>query len=306
MNWQRYCSLLLAGTLVAAASNPARAQEPAKADEKKAEAVPAPAPAQHYCTVCCTEWVKVNCPKERTVHKVEYRHEKYTAFKCECVAVQKTRTCVYHEMVPEKRIETRIVCKCVPVEEERTVMETHVVCKPVVKTVRKCVDKGHWECKLVECKPSCWERLCDCFRHKDECCEPKCPKYKTKKVWCPNKVWEEHQVTCMQKVKECRAVKVKCTVHKMVKEEQKVEVTCYKCVAKERTENYTVHEVRKVPYEATRCVKVCVPVKEMVDCWKWEKRTVVKKVPCEPCCEPCPKKCCGGLFHRHHKDDCCH
>src|SRR5262249_348369 len=153
---------------------------------------PAPAAADpcapRFRTVCVTEWVPEKYICERTVNKVEYKQEKYTAFKCECVPEKRTCTKTVYEKVPEVKCVTRIVCEKVWCEEERTVMEKRTVCKPVEKCERKCVDKGHWECRCVECKPSCLERLREACKKKDccdpcnpcnTCCETKCPKYKT-------------------------------------------------------------------------------------------------------------------------------
>jgi len=264
----------------------------------------APACAPTYREVTCTEWVPEKYISERTVYKVEHRQEEYTAYKCEKIAIQKTRMVTCYQMVPETKEVIRIVCKCVPVEEERTIMQSHTTCKPVTKTVRKCVDRGHYECRLVEVKPSLFERLCK----KNDCCEP-CPKYKTKKCWVPCPVWEEHTVTCMVKETVCVPVKVKCTVNKIVTTEEKCQVTCHKCVAVQKEETYTCCETKMVPFKATRCVAHCVPHKETVECCRLVAKTVVKKIACEPACTPCctQKKCgfdrCGGLFSK--KSGCC-
>jgi hypothetical protein len=289
----------------------ARADDDAKAPAKMPEAAPAPgaaaapapaAPCTNYRTICVTEWVPEKSIVERTVNKVEWKQETYTAYKCETVQVQKQRCCTVYEMVPETRCETRIVCKKVPVCEERTIMEKKTVCVPVEKCVKKCVQKGHWECKQVECKPSCFSGL---FSHKKDdccnpCCEQQCPKYKTVKCWVNCPVYEEKKVCVMEKHTECVAKKVKVTVCKEVREEQKVNVTVCKCVPKQKMETYTVCEKRMVPYQATRCVKVCTPCVEKVECCKMVKRTVQKQVPCEPCCDTCcPEKKC------HRSKSCC-
>src|SRR5262249_46169338 len=149
----------------------------------------------------------------RTVYKTECKQETYTAWKCECVPETRTRTCTVNKMVPETRWETRTVCVKVPVCEERTVMQSYTTCKPVCKTVKKCVDKGHYECQCDEHK-SCLDKLRESC-HKNDCCyEPPCPKYKTKKVWVSCPVWEERTVTCMEKVTECRPVTCKVTTWK--------------------------------------------------------------------------------------------
>jgi len=308
MFWQRAAFALLAGTIVIATAIPARAQEEMK-DEKAAPApaaapAAAPAPVSDGCcykTVCCTEWVPVKTMVERTTYKTEYKHEKCTVWKTECVPVCKERTVTCYEKIPVKKKEIRCVVKCVPVCVEKTVMQKHTVCKPVMHTVKKCVDKGCYETICVEVKPSCFAKL---FQKKDDCCNPcpPCPKYKTKKVWKPCIVVEEKQVCKMEKFTECRPVTVKCTEMKKVEEKIEVEVCSYQCVAKTRVEKYTCYEQRKVACEVTKCVKVCVPCKEMVECCKMEKRTVMKQIPvccpkpcCEPtpCCKPARKSCCN-------------
>lgn len=330
MFWQRVSSALLAGTFVAMTSLSARADEPkAPADAAPAPApapaaapAPAPAPAGDcgnpcapaYRTVCVTEWVPERVQCERTVMKYETRQEKYTAFRCECVAEKKMVTRCVTERVPVTKTVT--VCEKVPCCEERTIMQTRTCCKPVCKTVRKCVDKGHYECKCVECKPGFLERM-HSHKKKDccadscgnsNCCEQQaCPKYKTEKVWVPCPVWEEHQVTCMQKVTEC--VPVKCMVKTCKTVQVQKQITVCECRTKQVCEEVTCNVMKKVPYEATRCVKVCVPCKEMVTECRMVKKTVMKQVPCAPA--PCAEECCPskkhGFFggHGHKSNDCC-
>jgi len=296
MFWQRASSALLAGVLFAATSLIARAQ-----DEKKApEMAPAPAPAAPaaapcgtpcvtYKTVCCTQWVPEKYFVDKCTTKVEYKQETYTAYKCECVAVQQPRTVTVHKMVPETHDEIQTICKKVPVCEERTIMKKCTENRQVEKTVRKCVDKGHWECKCVEVKPGLCEQL---FKKKNDCCCEPCPKTKTVKCWVPCPVWEEKKVCCTEKVTVCKPEVVKCTVYKEVQEKKTVKVTTCKCVCETKTEMCTVYEKKTVPYQATRCVKVCTPCVEKVECCRMVKQTVMKQVPCEPVCKPCCTPCC--------------
>jgi len=197
----------------------------------------------------CTEWVMETRTKEvKTVV---------------CRPVWKTEVCEYTVMVPkmEKVQGTRKVCKMVPVTETRKV----------------CVDQGHWEER--PCEPVCG--ICrHCHRRvRTACatpcdpaanaCAPACAPAKPVcvcKVWVPNPVWKEIQVTCLKP--------------------QWVEEPCEytKCtwVPEQRT-----REVKRCVWERQECVKqvtcnVCVP------------RTVVKQVPvtvCKKVCEPVVKKC---------------
>ncbi|MBY0523936.1 MAG: hypothetical protein K2R98_11090 [Gemmataceae bacterium] len=300
MFWQRVRFALLAGVLANVAAS-ARAGECCQ---------PAPcAPA--YRTVCCYEWVPEQFQATRTCYKTECRQETYTAYRCECVPETRTRVCTVYKMVPETRVETRTYCVCVPVCEEKTVMQACWSCVPVTKMVKKCVDQGHWECREVCCKPSLCDRIKEaCKKHKEGCCY--CPppvKTKTEKCWVPCKVWVECPVTCMEKVCTYKPVTVKCVSYKKELRSEQVNVTCCKCVAEQRTETYTCYTTRQVPVQCTRNVAVCVPVTETVTCTRMVCRKVEKQVACAPtccetsCCTPCcTKKKCHKFGH---KSGCC-
>jgi hypothetical protein len=214
-------------------------------------------------------------------------------------------------MVPEVRTETRTVCVCVPTVEERTVMQTYVTCKPVTHMVRRCVDRGHWECREVPCEPphrwkGCLKRLFhrDCC---DSCCEPCCPPpTKTVRVWCPCPVWEEVPVTCMQRVCESRPVTCRVTVMRREMRQEQYQVTCCRCVPEQRTETYQVMVSHTVPYQATRTVAVCVPHQETVMVTRMVPRTVEVPAPAPTCCESsCGEAtCCSGHGRAWHS--CCH
>lgn len=298
---------LLAGSLVAATALTARAEDP-----QPAPAAPAADPcAPQYRTVCVKEWVPETYQATRTVYDRVCREEKYTAYRCETVPETRTRQVTTYRQVPETKEVVRHVCVTVPVVEERTVMKTHWTCVPETRVVRKCVDKGHYECKEVPCGPSFMDRLRKCF-HKDCCddgCEPCVVRTKTVKVWVPCPVWEEHTVTCMKRICEHVPVKTCVTVCKTQIKEERCQVTCYRCEPVTRTENYTCYVQRKVPYEATRTVVHCVPREEKVTCTRMVCRTVQKQVPVETCsvettcCKSRWFHRCGGLGLRHH--DCC-
>jgi hypothetical protein len=300
MVWQRLRLALLTGAILATAGITVRAGDCC-----------APAPCATPCAtkkVCVKEWVPETYQCKRTVYKTECHEEEYTAYKCETVAETKTRT--VNKIVQETKTEMRTVCKSVPVVEERTVMQNHVTCKPVVKTVKKWEDHGHYECKEVECGPSLSDRLRKCFRHKNDCCdtcEP-CPRTKTVKCWVPCKVCVEKQVTCYERVCEQRPVTCKVTVCKMVSEQVPTQVTVCKCVP--TTETYTCNVVKQVPYKAKRTVSKCVPVEETVNATRMVCRTVEKEVPCET---SCGESSCGGrcrsfslmsLFRHHNSGGC--
>jgi hypothetical protein len=301
---------MLAGVVLAATAVTVRAEE----DPKPAPGATAPADccAPTFRTVCVNEWRPETYTTTRTVYDRVCTPEKYTAYRCETVLEDRPYTCTVYEKKFEEQEVVRHVCVKVPVEEERTVCQTHVVCKPETRVVRKCVDKGHYECKEVECGPSWSDRLRKlCSRHKDccePCCEP-CPRTKTVKVWVPCPTWEEHTVTCMKRVCETVQTKVKVIVCKTEIKEEKVKVQVCKLVPKTETKTCKVCVTKRVAYEATRNVVKCVPRTETVTCTKMVCHKVMKQVPCEAAC--CETSChkhhfsLSGLSFRHHHESCC-
>ena len=286
---------LLAGSLVAATALTARAD-----DAPPAPAAPAADPcAPQYRTVCVKEWAPETYQATKVVYDRVCKEEKYTAYRRETVPETKTRQVTVYRQVPKVKEVVRHVCVTVPVVEERTVMKTHWTCVPETKVVRKCVDKGHYECKEVPCGPSFMDRLKKCF-HRNDCCDDRCEpcvvRTKTVKVWVPCPVWEEHTVTCMKRVCEHIPVKCQVTVCKPQYREERCQVTVCKRVPEFKTETYTCMVRRQIPYEAVRNVVRCVPHMEKATCTRMVCRTVQKQVPVETCCET---TCCKpSLFHR--------
>ncbi|MGQ9769357.1 MAG: hypothetical protein ACUVQG_02270 [Thermogutta sp.] len=191
-----------------------------------------------------TEWVME--PQTKEVRCVTYR------------PVWKTEVHEYTVMVPklEKVQGTRKVCKMVPVTETRKI----------------CVDEGHWEDR--PCEPV--GGICrHCHRRVRTACNPPCGPATDAcapvkpacvcKVWVPNPVVKEIQVTCL----------------KPQWVEEPFEYTKCTWVPEKRT-----REVKRCVWECQESVKqitynVCVP------------RTVVKQVPvtvCKKVCEPVTKK----------------
>lgn len=283
MFWKRTRLALLASFFMATTANVVRAEE--------AKPVTAPATRTVSYKVLVPEYYETT----RIVNKQQCVEEKYTAYKCENVKEERTRTCNVNRIVNEMKEETRTVCEWVKTCEERTIMKKVTTCKPVTCTVKKCVDKGHWECKEVPCGPSITDRLKGLLGKfkKNDCCETKCedacaPKTKTVKCWVSNKVWEECKVTKMEKVTECVPTKVNVQVCKKVQKQVKVQVCVKKCVTEVKTEKYTVCVPKKVAYEATRKVMKCVPVEEKVKACKMVEKTVEKQVvDCDPCAAKC-------------------
>jgi hypothetical protein len=202
MLWQHVRTVLLAGGVSALAATSARAGD---------DCAPAPC-APQYRTVCVKEWVPEQYASTRTVYKTEYRTETFTAYRCETVPETRTRTVTVYKNVPTVETRTRTVCVNVPTVETRTVQQAHVTCKPVTTMCRRCVDRGHWECRQVPCEKKKHRRL---FHKKDCCdeCKPCCPPpMKTVRVWVPCPTWEEYPVTTYKRVCEYRPVQVQVTV----------------------------------------------------------------------------------------------
>ena len=72
-----------------------------------------PAPcAPTMRTVRVKEWVPEKYETTRTVYRTEQRQENYTAYRCETVQEQRTRTCVVNHYVPCQVERCRTVCGC--------------------------------------------------------------------------------------------------------------------------------------------------------------------------------------------------
>jgi hypothetical protein len=281
----------LASACVAAAALPARADDCA-------------APATR--TVCCTEWVPETYQGTRTVYKTECKEEKYTAYRCECVPETRVSTVTVMKPVMETQTVMKCVCENVQCVEQRTHMKKCVSYQQVTTMCRKCVDKGHYECREVPCGPSLCDQLKKCF-HKSDCCEqPACPRTKTVKVWVPCKVWVETPVTKCKKVVTCVPVTCNVTVCKKVYKQVPCQVQVCKYVPTQEKVTHQCMKVTQIPYDATRTVRVCVPVQETFTATRLVAKTVEKQVPVTPCCQPSCEapRCqrCSGLFFRN---SCC-
>jgi hypothetical protein len=318
MLWQRIRIALLTGALVAMTGLTAFATE--AEDAPKGEKIgapkekgPAPAPPAtpcppRTCTIWVNELVQEQVPCTRTVYEKQCRTEEYTAYKTECVPEQRTRTVTTYKQVCETVNTTRTVCVNVPCVEERVVTKTRTVCKPVTTCTRKCEDHGHYECREVECGPSCFDKMKKRFHHKSDCCDPcatECcepVRTKTVKVWVPCPVWVETPCTKMVRSTECYTEVCKVNVCKKEFRTEVVPVTRTKCVPECHQETYTVNVSHCVPYKATRQVEVCVPRQETTMVCRTVCRKVAKEVPVvESCCNPCEAApCCDTCGHKKH------
>jgi hypothetical protein len=282
---------LLVGCLCAAAVNPARAQEPC-------------APKMRTITVteCCEEKFQT----QRTCYRVECQKCVVDGFRTERVCVPVDRVCTVTKRIPVVTCQTRQVCCTQVCYEDRVVMKRCYEYQQVCKTVKKCVSRGHWECKTV-CYRSLFDHL---FHHKscDPCCTP-CCKTKTKKCWVNCPVYVDCQVMCCQKICVEKPVVCKVKVCKPIIKEVQVQVCTYQCVQEQCVRRCYQTVCRQVPCQTVCYKKVCVPYTETVWCTRLVPRTrevqVQECAPCTPCCPTtscCPRSC-GGLHHRSH--GCC-
>ncbi len=128
--------------------------------------------------VCVPVWEEVE--RQYTVRVPRWREVEREVTVCVPVTSQVEQT--YTVMVPhqEVRTGTRSVCRCVPVTETRT-----ITC-----------DRGHWETQVVEvpCTTCCYRR--GCGKGCGSCCCVTTTRTCCQKVWVPNVVTEEIDVTC--------------------------------------------------------------------------------------------------------------
>ncbi len=269
MLWLRLRFAVLSMVVVAGMGNVARA----------GDCCPPPTCCTIVKKICVTEWVPEHYEATRTVNKIEYRDEVYTAQKTECVPEVRTRTCTVYRTVTECRDEVRTVTKFVPTVEERMVTKNVWTTQTVTTMCKKTVDQGHYECKEVCRGPN----LCEMLRDRNACCKPVYTK--TVKCWVPCPVCIEYPVTKCVKVCVPVCEKVCVTVCKPVCEQITVKVNYCKQIPETRTETYTVMVPRCVPVQCTRRVAVCVPVVEKYTACRMVPRTVEKEVvESVPCC----------------------
>src|SRR5262249_46133200 len=218
-------TLLCCGVAFAALSAPAPAQEPGCAPQKKR-------------TLLLNDGVEEKEQTTGTAYRVEYKPVVCESFRYETVCEPREQLVTVVKRIPEYRTETRRVCHNEVCYEDRVVMKRCYETRQVTECVKKCVSKGHWECRTECCPPSCLDKLlhgCDACGHE-----------RTKKVWvhCPQyvdcpvtrcvKVCVEHPTVC--KVKVC----------KPVFKEVQVQTCSYRCVEEKVVQKCMVSVCRKV------------------------------------------------------------
>jgi hypothetical protein len=298
---------LLAGVAILAASSAVQAcAAPCGGNSCCDSCAPAVSCAPVKRTITVYESVPEYYETTRTTYRTVQATEKYTAYRTECVPETRTCTKTVYRKVPEWKDVCTTCYRWESCWETRTTYKKVTVCKQVCTVKRKCVDQGHWVEQCVPVGPSCFDRLkksCGC----GDCCEP-CPRYKTKKVWCPNKVWVETPCVKTVRCTECVPCTTQVCVKKKVPYQTVSKVCTYKCIPETVTHTYTVNVSRCVPYEATRTVCKCVPVVEKVTACRMVCKPVTKEVECTPVSECCESghRAFGRLFGRKgHGGGCC-
>lgn len=283
-------TLALVAAVVLATTAPARAAD-------------RPAPKRTVITECVEDTFQTT----RTCYRTECKPVVYDTFRCEttCVPVVRMRTVV--KRIPEHVVECRKVCRPTWTCEERVVMKPCFTYKTVTTCVKKCVSRGHWECREVCAKPGLFDRLC-----KDDCEGDHCQRTRTKKVWVHCPVYVDCPVTKCVKVCTLKPVVKQVKVCHMVCKEVQVTVCRHRCVTEQVPETVMIRQVHRVPCKAVRYERVCIPYEETVWCTRLVPRMREVEVEeavgcCTPCCRPCEPCCpraCHGLRFRQH--DCCH
>ncbi len=284
---------LLIGAVLAVAVSPVRAQDTAK-----------PAPPKMR-TITVTECVPEKYTVEKTVHKWECKRVEYDSVRCETVCEPRVREVTVVKRVPVMKTETRKVCCNEVTWVDKTVMKKCWEYKQVTCMEKKCVSKGHWECRTECARQGFLDRVCHRRDCADDPCAPCAPKTVTRKVWVNCPVYKDCPVTRCQRVCVEKPVTCKVKVCKPVMKEVQVQVCTYRCEEQKVKQTYYERVTRQVPCKAVKYERVCVPTKVQVTCCRMVERTREIQVPDVPC-EPCGRARCHGLRLRAHRDDCCH
>ncbi len=241
---------------------------------------PCPTPCSTPCMPTCTTMTKRIMVTEyrqepyettRTSYKTEWQDQPYTAFKCELVPENHTRTVTFYTTVPvtknvdvthyecvavpEQRQVTRYECVAVPEQRQVTRYVTSSV--PVQHMVSRCVDAGgSYECREVACGggggggSSCGSPKHGLFRRHSrsggcgECAESCAPATTTVSVYVPHYTTVQEAVTVMQTVCNPVTETITVNVNRMVPKTETITVTTYKTVPKTVSVPVTTYECR--------------------------------------------------------------
>ena len=288
--------------------------------------------------VCVEKVIQVPtwCTETRTIQCVECRPElrTNTITVMKRVPVVQTVDRQFTVMVPQVRTKTVFCTVAKPVWEEKQVQYTVMVpqvetkqgvrrvcrCVPVTEKRTVCKDNGHWEDREVtSCvRQVCYRKCCVARLARrcgtccspcggsccDSCCDSCCTCTETCKVWVPNIVQEEIDVTVMKPevVEEpCEYTVTRCVpevrtktirVCRMEYEQQQKEVQYVVCVPEVRTKKVCCTSYVCQPEQKTVTCTVMVPhvVQKQVQVPVCRMVCKTVKVPCCPTCVP---TCCG-------------
>jgi hypothetical protein len=259
-------------------------------------------------TIKVTECVAETYQVKRTCYRMECKTETYDTFRCETVCEPRERVCTVVRRVPEYKTTVQKVCCNVVTCEDRVHMQKCYEYRTVTCMVKKCVSRGHWECR-EECRqPGCLEKLCN------PCA---CPHTVTRRHWVSCPEYQECPVTRCQKVCVEKPVCCKVRVCKQVMKDVPVQTCTYRCVEEKQVVKEYVQVTHRVPCKATRTVHVCVPYTVTETCCRMVPRVVERQVVeccpttcCTSCCVPCCQErrrfCCGNFRRVNDCGGCCH
>jgi hypothetical protein len=299
------------------------------ADSCCAPACPPPAPCMVERTVlvpqmftetrkvCTFECRPETITKKITVCKMVPETKEVQYEYCEWKTETKTRQETYQVSTPEWKEVTTEYTVMVPHTEKRQGVRKVARCVPTVEKRTVCEQGGHWEEKQIQVQT--FVRGCD------ECGRPICcPQTTTctQRVWVPEVVQKEIEVTVHKVVCEDQPYEYEVTVCKPEKKTCTQKVCVPKCETKTREVTYTVCVPEKKI--GTRTVTCCKPMMEEkeVQCTVMRLHKVEKEVPvcvCKmveqkvqvaaccpaPACAPAPSCCRVNSFRCKPVAKCC-
>lgn len=289
--------------------------DPALADNCCLPACPPPCPPPAPCMVERTVLVPQMFTETRKTFVIECRPEiktkKVTCCKmveeqkeipyeyCEWRQETKTRQETYQVMVPEWKEVTTEYTVMIPTIEKRQGVRKVAKCVPSVEKRTVCEHTGHWEDRPVQIQT--FVRGCDACGN-PTCCPQTITS--TQKVWVPEVVQKEIEVTVHKVVCEDEPYEFEVTVCKPETKTCTQKVCSHKCETKTREVQYSACVLEKKT--GTRTVTRCKAVMEEkeVQCTvmvahKVEKevqvcvcKMVEKKIQVETCC---PQPVCAPI-----------
>ncbi len=203
--------------------------------------------------VCVTECKPETRTRKVTVCKMIQEQKVVPYEYCEWKQETKTRQETFQVSVPEWKDITTEVTVMVPTTEKRQGVRRVTKCVPTTQKQTVCEYGGHWEDRQVQVQT--FVQGCDA------CGRPTCcPQMATcsQKVWIPEVVRKEIDVTVNKIVCEDQPYEFEVTICKPVKQNCTKKVCTFKCETRTRDVQYTVCTPEKKT--GTRTVTFCKPV----------------------------------------------